>query len=122
MQDDATSLIVILIGLVAVFVDGRLIWRSGTTYLQDVYPEPKVAASLNRLIAVLFHLVTLGALALISALVSGNTTESVLIRLGVILLVLAATHGITVWALARIRGRQREQRIQEEVAEKAPNR
>ncbi|WP_433872161.1 hypothetical protein [Saccharopolyspora sp. CA-218241] len=116
MQADMASLVVILVGAAVVFIDGRLIWRSGATYLEEVYSDSKVADSVNRLVAVLFHLVVLGLLAMISVTSSANTVESVVLRIGVVLLVTALAHGITILVLTRIRRKQRQQRIQEEIA------
>ncbi|GAA4887737.1 hypothetical protein [Saccharopolyspora cebuensis] len=116
MQADMASLVVVLVGAAVVFIDGRLIWRSGATYLEEVYSDSKVADSVNRLVAVLFHLVVLGLLAMISVTSSANTVESVVLRIGVVLLVTALAHGITILVLTRIRRKQRQQRIQEEIA------
>jgi hypothetical protein len=108
----------LVLGVAAISIDGQFIRRSGETYLEDVYPNPKVADSLNRLIVVLFHLAMLGVLALISVSggTNGGSAEDLLSRLGVMLLVMAVAHGITVWVFARVRGSWREQRLQEEIA------
>lgn len=108
----------LVVGVVLVFVDGQLIRRSGATYLEEVYTEPKVADSVNQLVTALFHLTVLGVLALISTIEINQSSplESIVARTGVMLLVLAAAHAITIMALVRIRRRQREQRLQEELA------
>lgn len=120
MGTDVLSYVVFLIvGVALVFIDGRLIRRSGATYLEEVYPDPKVADSVNRLITVLFHLTVLGVLALVSTIEInvGNPFETVVARVGVMLLLLALAHGITIWALARIRSRQRALHLREEIAD-----
>lgn len=125
MEPGVLSYIVFLVvGVVLVFVDGRLIRRSGETYLEEVYPDPKVADSVNRLITVLFHLAVLGILALFSTaeMNVGSAAETVVARTGVMLLVLAVAHGITIWVLSRIRSRQREQRMKDELTARADER
>ncbi|MDR7302124.1 hypothetical protein [Haloactinomyces albus] len=125
MEPGVLSYVVFLIiGVALVFVDGRLIRRSGETYLEEVYPDPKVADSVNRLITVLFHLAVLGILALFSTaeMNVGSPIETVVARTGVMLLVLAVAHAITIWALSRIRSRQREQRMKAELTTRAEER
>ncbi len=125
MEPGVMSYVVFLIvGVVLVFVDGHLIRRSGATYLEEVYPDPKVADSVNRLITVLFHLAVLGILALMSTteMNVGSAAETVVARTGVMLLVLAVAHGITIWVLARIRSRQREQRLKAELTTRTEQR
>lgn len=125
MQPGVLSYVVFLIiGVALVLVDGRLIRRSGATYLEEVYPEAKVADSVNRLVTVLFHLAVLGILALLSTVEMqvGNAVETVVARTGVMLLVLAVAHGITIWVLTRIRSRQREQRLKTELAARTEER
>lgn len=108
----------LVIGVAVVFIDGWLIRRSGETYLEEVYPDPRVAESVNRLIAVLFHLAVLGVLALISTIdITGrNSVETVVARLGVMLLVMAVAHGITMWVFARLRTRHGELLLHSELA------
>lgn len=117
-------LVFLVVGVVLVFLDGHLIRRSGETYLEDVYADPDVADSVNRLITVLFHLTVLGVLALISTIEInlGSAIETVVARTGVMLLILALAHGITIWTLGKIRARQREQRLREELASKTEER
>ncbi|MBA8827677.1 hypothetical protein FHX42_005082 [Saccharopolyspora lacisalsi] len=124
MEPNVQSHIVFLVvGIVLVFVDGHLIRRSGATYLEEVYPDPRVADSVNRLISVLFHLAVLGVLALISTIdmSAGNAFEAVVARLGVVLLVLALAHGITIWAMTRLRSRQRALHLRAEIDEDRTN-
>ncbi|QUH02469.1 hypothetical protein HUO13_18145 [Saccharopolyspora erythraea] len=118
MAADAGSYVMFLIvGVVLVVVDGQLIRRSGTTYLRAVYPDSKVADSVNQLITVVFHLATLGVLALISTvnLDVGTPLESTVAKLGVLLLILALAHGITIGVLAKVRSRQQVQVLDEEL-------
>ena len=107
----------LIVGVLLVFLDGQLMRRSGTTYLQAVYPEVRVADSLNQLITVLFHLVGLGFVALVPAfgMDAGSAFQTLITRSGVLLLVLAALHGVTLWTLARLRARQRERQLRDEL-------
>jgi hypothetical protein len=63
---------------------------------------------MTRLVTVLFHLAVLGLLALLSTidLGGGSTLPAVVGKLGVMLLVLAIAHGITIAVLSRIRDEQ----------------
>lgn len=108
----------LVIGIVAIVVDGQFLRRSGAAYLEEVFAEPRAADSYNRLVAVLFHLTLLGVLALISVVEfpTADPITDVVSHIGVLLLVMALAHGITTWAFARARLRQREQRLGREIA------
>lgn len=125
MEASTTSYVLFLIvGVLLVLIDGQLMRRSGTTYLKAVYPEVRVADSVNQLVTVLFHLVGLGIVALISTIGmdSGNPFQTLITRTGVLLLVLAVTHGVTIWTLARLRGKQRERQLQDELTTRTEQR
>ncbi|MFI5607891.1 hypothetical protein [Amycolatopsis sp. NPDC051903] len=95
------------IGVVLVLVDGQIIYRSGRGYLESSYGDAAASASMTRLVTVLFHLVTLGLLALLSTIPLGDSDlPGVVGRIGVLLLVLAIVHAITLGVLGRIRGEQ----------------
>ncbi|MGW4528924.1 hypothetical protein [Amycolatopsis sp. NPDC004378] len=95
------------IGVALVLIDGQIIYRSGRRYLENSYGDPAASASMTRLVTVLFHLATLGVLALVSTIdMGGSDLPGVVARLGVLLLILALAHAITIAALARIRGEQ----------------
>jgi hypothetical protein len=97
----------LVIGVVLVLIDGQLIYRSGRRYLENSYGDPAAGASMTRLVTVLFHLATLGVLALVSTIdMGGSDLPGVVARIGVLLLILALAHAITLGALARIRGEQ----------------
>jgi len=92
---------------------GQLLIRSGQVYLEETFDDERLAASVNRLLAVLFHLIMLGVLAVISTIdvpVSG-AAQTVVTKLGVVLLVLGAGHAGTMWGLGRLRTRRTEQRL-----------
>ena len=95
------------IGVALVLIDGQIIYRSGRRYLENSYGDPAAGASMTRLVTVLFHLATLGVLALISTIPMGDSDlPGVVGRIGVLLLILALAHAITLGVLARIRGEQ----------------
>lgn len=119
MEAGVSSYIAFLIvGVVLVFTDGAIIRRSGATYLSAVYRDNDVAESVNRLVTTLFHLTVLGLLALISTVEmnAGDPLQTTVARTGIMLLVLAAAHGITIWSLSRLRSRQESLVVREEVA------
>lgn len=118
------TLAFLVIGAALVFVDGWLLRRSGTTYLAAVYPDGKVADSVNQLVIVLFHLTALGVVALLGTLgpVVGDPLTTLITQLGVLFLVLAVAHGSTLLALGRLRSKQRDKSLQEEISARTTDR
>lgn len=112
----------LIVGVVLVLIDGQLISRSGRGYLRKVY-EPEAARSMIQLVVGLFYLVVLGLLALISMIDvdTGLPVRDVVARLGVLLLVLAAAHGLTITILMRIRDRRWQEQISDEITESRYN-
>ena len=107
----AAYLVLLVTGTALTLLVGQLLIRSGQVYLEQVFDDQRLATSVNRLLAVLFHLVMLGVLALISTIdvpVDG-TTQAVVTKLGVVLLVLGAGHAATLLGLSRLRDRRRAQ-------------
>lgn len=107
----------LLLAVLLVLIDGQILYRSGLGYLQKVY-EPEAARSVMQLVAVLFHLAVLGAVALISMidLATGMPIRDLVVKLGVALLALAAAHGFTMAILVRVRNRRRQEQLEEEIA------
>lgn len=107
----------LLLGVLLVLVDGQVLYRSGLGFLQKVY-EAGAARSVMQLVAVFFHLVVLGVVALISTIdvATGMPIQDLVVKLGVTLLALAAAHGLTMAILVRIRNRRREEQLEEEIA------
>jgi hypothetical protein len=107
-------LIFVALGATLTLLVGQLLLRSGQVYLEDVFDgDRRLATSVNRLLAVLFHLVMLGVLALISTIsvpVDG-AAQTVITKLGVVLIVLGGGHAATMWGLGRARARRAEQRL-----------
>jgi hypothetical protein len=106
-MDSNSYVAFLVIGTILVLVDGQIIYRNGRRFLQQATPNAP-AESLTKLVSVLFHLGTLGVLALLSTidLPSDNPTQGIVLRLGIILLVLGVAHWIAVASLARIRDRE----------------
>ncbi|GAB2826773.1 hypothetical protein [Lentzea nigeriaca] len=116
MEDSYVTFLVL--GIVLVVIDGQLIYHSGRGYLKRAYDDEE-ATSMIRLAVVLFHLVVLGLLALVSliSVETGNATKDVVMKLGIVLLLLALAHGVTMAILARIRDRQLQQQLADQMAE-----
>lgn len=109
MNDYSSYLAFLLIGILLILVDGGLVYRSGQALLQDMYSNEQHATAANRLTVALFHLVALGLLALIAiAPPAGSGPTSVITRLGIMLLILAAVHGAVMGVLSMLRRRQSE--------------
>lgn len=106
-MDSNSYVAFLVIGTVLVLIDGQIIYRNGRRFLQQATPNAP-AESLTKLVSVLFHLGTLGVLALISiiAVPVDDPVQSVVVRLGIILIILGIAHWIAVSALSRIRDRE----------------
>jgi hypothetical protein len=105
-MDSSSYVAFLVIGTVLVLIDGQIIYRNGRRFLQQATPNAP-AESLTKLVSVLFHLGTLGVLALISVIDVGEyDVRGVVVRLGIILIVLGIAHWIAVSALGRIRDRE----------------
>ncbi|MGH3898288.1 MAG: hypothetical protein ACRDTA_08535 [Pseudonocardiaceae bacterium] len=117
-MDVNSYVIFLLLGIALIVADGRLISRSGRQYLQGVY-QPDAGRSMMHLVAALFHFVMLGLLALISLIDvdTGLPVRDVVVKLGVLLLVLAAAHALSITILMRVRDRRRQEQLSEEITE-----
>jgi hypothetical protein len=105
-MDSSSYVAFLVIGTVLVLIDGQIIYRNGRRFLQQATPNAP-SESLTKLVSVLFHLGTLGVLALISVIDIGDyDVQGVVARLGIILIVLGIAHWIAVSALGRIRDRE----------------
>ena len=106
----------LVIGTGLTLLVGQMLIRSGRPYLEEVFGDRKVATSVTRLLAVLFHLLVLGVLALISVIdvpVDG-TLQAMVTKLGIVLLVLGAAQGGTMVVLSRLRERRLAQQLMQE--------
>ena len=108
----------LIVGVALVLIDGQLIARSGRGYLQKAY-ETGAGRSMTKLVAALFYLMMLGLLALISLINvdTGLPIRDLVVKLGVLLLVLAVVHGVTITILLRIRDRRWQEQMTEEITE-----
>src|SRR3712207_9398669 len=89
------TLLVVAIALTVVV--GRLLVTAGEPFLQEVFQDAKVTRSVNLLLSVLFHLVTLGVLAIISVIDvdTGDALQTLVVKLGVVLVILGIAYGIS---------------------------
>lgn len=106
-----TYLTVLFIGVVLTVVVGQILIRSGRPFLEDVFREPETARSVTRLLVVLFHLIVLGVIALVATIdiTLGHPIQTIVVRLGLVLLVVGAAYGGTLLVLTRLRTRRRMQ-------------
>ncbi len=125
-MSDTTMYITLLVVAVALtFLVGRLLVTAGEPFLQEVFQDVSVTRSVNLLLSVLFHLITLGVLAIISVIDLGDSLEPLqqfIMRLGIVLLVLGAAYGISMLVLIRVRERRRAAQISEQVQERLAER
>lgn len=98
----------LVLGLIMILVDGQILYRSGQRYLAEVDIDNEGMGSMARLITVLFHIVMFGFLALLSVLdfdfgFGGSDTMRALVgNLGVLLLLLALVHAVTIAVISQI--------------------
>jgi hypothetical protein len=117
------TLLAVAIGLT--FLVGRLLVRAGEPFLQEVFHDQKVTRSVNLLLSVLFHLVTLGVLAIISVVDIGSDDgmlQTFVLKLGIVLLTLGIAYGISMLVLIRVRERRQAAEISEHVQERLAER
>ncbi|HTF49305.1 MAG TPA: hypothetical protein VK735_17830 [Pseudonocardia sp.] len=112
---DGPYLLVLFIGAVIVVIDGQLIFRNSPAYLNEVYQNASRARQVSGMVAVLFHLVMLGLVALIASIGWDGypTPQGMVARVGVLLLLTAVGHAATMGILSRMR----EQQLSTEIAE-----
>lgn len=114
MADPATIYVtILLIGIGLTLVVGQILIRSGRALLAEVFPRQETATSVTRLVVVLFHLVVLGILALVVTIdfTLATPMQTLVAKLGLVLLVLGAAYGATVALLIRVRDRRRAQML-----------
>lgn len=108
----------ILIGVLITFGVGQILFRSGEPFLEEVFRSNETARSLNRLLSVLFHLLTLGVLAMVSiaGIPSGNgPVQTIVFKIGVVLLIVGIAYGVSMLVLLRIRERRRQSAKSDEI-------
>jgi hypothetical protein len=98
-------LIILAVGIAIVAVDGQVILRKAPDYLDEVYDDHARSRKVTAMVVALFHLIMLGLVALVSSvgLAADAGIQSVVARVGVLLLLTALGHGITMIVLSRLR-------------------
>jgi hypothetical protein len=124
MNDISQLLLLLVVAVVLTFVVGRLLVTAGEPFLLEVFHDRKVTRSVNLLLSVLFHLVTLGVLAIVSVIDfdAGGVLQTFIARLGVVLLILGIAYGISMLVLIRVRAARRASEITEHVQERLAER
>ena len=113
-MSNGAYLLVLLIGAVMVAIDGQVILRKSPAYLDEVYQNLDRSKQVAGMVAVLFHLVMLGMVALVGS-VGGveSGVRPVITRVGVMLLLVALGHAITMGVLSRLRDQELSTQITE---------
>lgn len=110
----------LVVSALLVVIDAVIITIGGRKYLgDDDHPGRSVAASW--LTTTLFALIVLGLVALISTVdlpVDGEL-QKLVTKLGIVLLMLAVAHAVTMTVLARYRGEERQEHLVDELAEQS---
>lgn len=114
----------LVVGIALTFLVGRLLVTAGEPFLQEVFQDRSVTRSVNLLLSVLFHLITLGVLAIISVVdfTFDTPLQTFVARLGVVLLILGIAYGVSMLVLIRVRERRRADDISEQVSERLADR
>ena len=109
MLNTPTYLVILAISFGLTMVVGRILYGSGEPFLAEVFGDEKVAASVNKLLAVLFQLLTLGVLALVSTADLGvqGAAQTAVTQLGIVLLVVGGAHAVAMRVLLHARARRR---------------
>jgi hypothetical protein len=124
MSDTAEYITLLVISIIITIAVGRILMMSGQPFLQEVFQDEKVTTSVNRLLSVLFHLITIGVLTIISvwSIDVGTQLQNMVVKLGIVLIVLGIAYGTSMLVLIRIRERRRADQISEEVQLKLSDR
>lgn len=107
-MDSGPYLLILIVGVLIVVIDGQLIIRNSPSYLRGTYRDDRQARRVSGLVAVFFHLVMFGLVALVASvgLPPDAGARSVIARIGVLLLLTAAGHLLAIVALSRLREQQ----------------
>jgi Ca2+/H+ antiporter len=102
---DTGTVYYLVAGVIAVVIVGRLLAFSGKRYLTGARVtarERESAGSVALLVSMLFHLVTLGLLALLAAIpFGGDQTQVFLVRIGLLLILVAVAYAVALRMLTR---------------------
>ena len=124
MSDTAEYLTLLVLSIIMTVAVGRILMMSGQPFLQEVFHDEKVTTSVNRLLNVLFHLITIGVLTIISvwSIDVGTQLQNMVVKLGIVLIVLGVAYGISMLVLIRVRQQRKADEIAEEVQLKLSDR
>ena len=124
MTDTAEYLTLLVVSIVCTVAVGRVLVMSGQPFLKEVFHDEKVTTSVNRLLSVLFHLITIGVLTIISVweVEVGTQLQNMIVKLGFVLIVLGVAYGISMLVLIRVRQQRKADEISEEVQLKLSDR
>ncbi|HEY4455208.1 MAG TPA: hypothetical protein VGN81_12910 [Pseudonocardiaceae bacterium] len=102
---DSEHVTFLIVGVIVVFLVGQLLISAGRRYLARSAPgEDGAAAPAATLLAVLFHLLTLGIVAIITVLpFGGGSTTKFLVQMGILLIALAIIYGVALNLLGKRR-------------------
>ena len=117
MTDTAEYITLLVISVAITIAVGRVLSMSGRPFLQEVFEDEQVTSSVNRLLSVLFHLITIGVLTIISVwqIDVGSQLQNMVFMIGIVLIVLGIAYGISMLVLIRVRQQRRADQISEEV-------
>ncbi|GAB2817636.1 hypothetical protein [Lentzea nigeriaca] len=119
-MDTDSYIAFLVVSALLVVIDAVIITLSGRKYLcDDDHPGRSLAASW--LTTTLFSLIVLGLVALISTIdlpVDGSL-QKLVTKLGIVLLLLAAAHAVTMAVLTRYRAEERQEDLAVELAEQS---
>ena len=124
MSATAEYVTLLVISLAMTVAVGRVLVMAGEPFLQEVFHDEKVTTSVNRLLSVLFHLITIGVLTLVSVweVEVGTQLQNMIVKLGFVLIVLGVAYGISMLVLIRVRQQRKADEISEEVQLKLSDR
>lgn len=124
MTDTAEYLTLLVVSIAMTVAVGRILMMSGQPFLKEVFHEEKVTNSVNRLLNVLFHLITIGVLTIISVweVEVGTQLQNMIVKLGIVLIVLGVAYGVSMLVLIRVRAQRKADEISEEVQLKLSDR
>ncbi|HEX7304705.1 hypothetical protein [Lentzea sp.] len=116
-MDTDSYIAFLVVSTMLVVVDAVIITVSGRKYLGDD-DHPGLSTAASWLTTTLFSLIVLGLVALVSTVdlpVDGDL-QKLVTKLGIVLLLLAIAHAITMTVLARYRGAERQEHFVDELA------
>lgn len=124
MTDTAEYLTLLVVSIAMTVAVGRILSMSGQPFLKEVFHDEKVTTSVNRLLNVLFHLITIGVLTIISVweVEVGTQLQNMIVKLGIVLIVLGVAYGVSMLVLIRVRQQRKADEISEEVQLKLSDR